>query len=144
LRGFTDPRASVHRGSAQIKEATAIDATTRREREASFLLASARRSYREAKSVTVTPVTEFKAKSRRDLSKKKTEKKRRRLISRKELLERVPLSYPRIWQLIREKKFPEAISLGDRKIAWYEDVIDAWIASRPVAKLKPLEGEDAR
>jgi prophage regulatory protein len=84
--------------------------------------------------VAVT-VTEFKAKSRRD---------RRRLISRKEVLERVPLSYPRIWQLIREGKFPPAISLGERKIAWDESVIDAWIASRPVAKLKPLEEEEAR
>jgi hypothetical protein len=56
--------------------------------------------------VTVTPVTEFKAKGRRDPLKKIEAKKRRRLISRKELLERVPLSYPRVWQLIREKKFP--------------------------------------
>jgi prophage regulatory protein len=58
-----------------------------------------------------------------------------RLISKKEMLSRVPLSYPTIWDLMRRGKFPRSRSIG-RKVAWVESEVEAWIASRSKVKLK--------
>jgi len=60
---------------------------------------------------------------------------RARLLSRKEMLERVPMSYPTIWAWMRDGKFPRGREIGG-KIAWIEAEIDKWIAELPVKKLK--------
>jgi predicted DNA-binding transcriptional regulator AlpA len=60
-----------------------------------------------------------------------------RLMSRREVMERVTISYPKIWQMMRDGKFPRGRELGG-KIVWLETEIDGWIAQLPV---KPLKGE---
>jgi prophage regulatory protein len=58
-----------------------------------------------------------------------------RLISRRELLDRIPLSYPSLWKMMREGTFPRSRSLGG-KVAWIEAEVDAWIANLGVVPLK--------
>jgi prophage regulatory protein len=70
-------------------------------------------------------------------------KKPRKLISRAEVLARVALSYPQIWRMIRQKRFPQSVALTDRKIGFYEDEIDNWIASRKRVQLKPWTNGDS-
>lgn len=58
-----------------------------------------------------------------------------RLISKPEVLDRVGVTYPTLWLWMREGKFPRSRELGG-KAAWIESEIDAWIANRPVRRLK--------
>ena len=59
-----------------------------------------------------------------------------RLLTRKQLLEIVPFSYPTIWELMRRGAFPKALRIGAQKVAWREDEVRAWIDSRPRQELK--------
>jgi predicted DNA-binding transcriptional regulator AlpA len=58
-----------------------------------------------------------------------------RLIFRSELVETVGLSYVTIWSRMRAGTFPRGRDIGGRT-AWIESEIAAWIASRPVRRLK--------
>jgi len=61
-----------------------------------------------------------------------------KLISRAEVLQRVGLSYPCLWQMMRDKKFPRSIRLGDgqfSRVAWVEAEVEDWINSRPRQQL---------
>ncbi len=59
-----------------------------------------------------------------------------RLLTRKQLLEIIPFSYPTIWELMRRGEFPKALLIGQQKVAWREDEIREWIESRPRQELK--------
>ena len=64
----------------------------------------------------------------------------RKLISKRELLSLIPLSYPTIWQLMRRGKFPRSVKLGDgpnAKVAWYLDEVSEYQASLERTELKP-------
>jgi predicted DNA-binding transcriptional regulator AlpA len=67
-----------------------------------------------------------------------------RFISRSQVLDRVGLSYPTVWDLMRHGKFPRSRSLGGRSM-WIEREIELWILGRPVRKLKgdPRPGKAA-
>jgi predicted DNA-binding transcriptional regulator AlpA len=63
-----------------------------------------------------------------------------RLLSKLEVLDRVALSFPTIWKLMREGKFPAARELGKSgKSFWLESEIEAWIAALPVREYKPAD-----
>ena len=63
-----------------------------------------------------------------------------RLISKPEMLRRVAsVSFPTIWKLMRDGKFPRSRNLGG-KAAWIESEVSDWIRDRPVIKLKGEEG----
>jgi len=62
-------------------------------------------------------------------------KKPARLLSRREVMERVPVSYPTIWKRMRAGTFPRSREIGG-KVCWVESEIEKWIADLPVAKLK--------
>lgn len=36
-----------------------------------------------------------------------------------------------IWRKMQTGEFPAAIELGSNGVGWFEDEIDAWLASRP-------------
>ena len=69
----------------------------------------------------------------------------RRLISKRAVLDRVPYSYPTLWAKMARGEFPRSVKLDDAgsKVAWYEDEIDTWIASRPRVQLKPPDQDKA-
>jgi predicted DNA-binding transcriptional regulator AlpA len=62
-----------------------------------------------------------------------------RLVFKPEVLDRVGVTYPAIWQWMREGKFPASREVGG-KVAWLESEIDEWIASRPIRRYKAMEG----
>ena len=35
------------------------------------------------------------------------------------------------WESDRQSDFPQRVQLGTNSVGWYEDEIDAWLASRP-------------
>jgi prophage regulatory protein len=69
-------------------------------------------------------------------------KKPVKLLDRKTVLERVPLSYATIWKKMRAGTFPRSRDIGG-KCAWIEREIDDWIADRPEVELKPADDEAA-
>jgi predicted DNA-binding transcriptional regulator AlpA len=72
---------------------------------------------------------------------------RTKLILKRELLERVPLSYATIWRLMREGRFPRARQIGQRSV-WVESEIEEFLASLPsreyLALRAPSDTPDAR
>jgi predicted DNA-binding transcriptional regulator AlpA len=59
----------------------------------------------------------------------------KRLIFKHEVLRRVGLSYPTIWKMMREDRFPRSRVCGG-KSAWLEEEIEAWIEGLPIRQLK--------
>ena len=64
----------------------------------------------------------------------------RKVLFKREVLRRVPYSYPHIWKLMRADKFPRARKLHGRSV-WYEDELDAFLNGLPMRKYK---GDDQR
>jgi predicted DNA-binding transcriptional regulator AlpA len=58
-----------------------------------------------------------------------------RLICKAEVLDRIGLSYPTVWNLMRRNEFPRAREMGGKTV-WIESEVDAWILSRPIRRLK--------
>jgi prophage regulatory protein len=61
-----------------------------------------------------------------------------KFLSRAQVMDATGLSYPTIWQWMREGKFPRSREVGGRLVFWRKSEIDAWMASMPV---RPLKGE---
>jgi prophage regulatory protein len=54
----------------------------------------------------------------------------RAIIKRAELRRRVPFTLVHIWRLEQTDDFPQRIQLGTNAVGWFEDEVDAWVASR--------------
>jgi prophage regulatory protein len=52
------------------------------------------------------------------------------LIPRAEVRRRVPYSDVHIWRLERAGLFPHRVQVGPNRVAWHEDEIEEWCASR--------------
>ena len=63
-----------------------------------------------------------------------------RLISKPEVLDRVGVTYPTLWEWMRKGRFPRSRELGGKaargKVCWLESEIEDWIVSRPIRRLK--------
>lgn len=53
-----------------------------------------------------------------------------RLISIKQVTERVPFTKVHIYRLIGRGEFPNRVKIGKRRVCWRESEIDAWIAAK--------------
>jgi len=53
-----------------------------------------------------------------------------KLLSLKELLDRVHLSKSRLYSKMNEGTFPRPINVGDSRVAWLEPEVDAYIAQK--------------
>ena len=51
------------------------------------------------------------------------------LLSIKKVVEKTGLSRAHIYQLVAKNKFPKQKQVTERRIAWLEHEVDAWIAS---------------
>jgi predicted DNA-binding transcriptional regulator AlpA len=58
-----------------------------------------------------------------------------RLLSRGEVVDKIGLTYPTIWKLMREGSFPRAVVIGGKN-AWLEHEVDEFIANLPRRRLK--------
>jgi predicted DNA-binding transcriptional regulator AlpA len=68
-------------------------------------------------------------------SKKKKVVEDDRLISKPEVLDRVGVTFPTVWNWMRENKFPRS-RMVNGKTVWLSSEIDQWIADRPASRLK--------
>ena len=53
-----------------------------------------------------------------------------KILRLKQVSERTGYKRTSIYEKIKNKQFPNSISLGARAVGWLESEIDAWIASR--------------
>lgn len=54
----------------------------------------------------------------------------RRLIRRKEVQSKTGLGASSIYAMMKQGKFPKAITLSERRVAWLESDVDQWIVDR--------------
>ena len=59
-----------------------------------------------------------------------------RLLSKKQVLDRVGVSFPTIWRWMLAGTFPRARAIGDLKSVWLESEAEAWINALPTRHLK--------
>jgi prophage regulatory protein len=55
--------------------------------------------------------------------------------------ERTGKSRTQAWRDIRDNRFPAPVQVGPNSVAWYEDEIDAYVASRPRVSYAPPADE---
>jgi prophage regulatory protein len=58
-----------------------------------------------------------------------------RLLSKREVLSIVSVSYPTLWSMMRAGTFPRSRVVGGKSM-WLSTDIEAWLATLPVRKLK--------
>jgi predicted DNA-binding transcriptional regulator AlpA len=58
-----------------------------------------------------------------------------RLLSKGDVLDKVGVTYPTIWKLMREGTFPRSVVVGG-KVFWLEHEVDEYIAKLPRRRLK--------
>ena len=68
----------------------------------------------------------------------RSEAEGQRFLSRAEVLDVVGVTYPALWQWMREGKFPLARELGERRVGWLASEVRKWMESRPVRKVKEV------
>ena len=59
-----------------------------------------------------------------------------RLLTKAEVLDRVALSYPSVWRLMRRGEFPRGLKVSGESVRWVEAEVEAWIRSRQRQRLK--------
>jgi predicted DNA-binding transcriptional regulator AlpA len=64
------------------------------------------------------------------------EQEQPRLLSKKEVLARIPVTYPTIWNWMRKGTFPRARIISATKAGWLESEINEWIRARPERNYK--------
>ena len=55
----------------------------------------------------------------------------RKILRSNAVTKRTGKSRVQIWRDVKAKKFPAPVDLGPNSIGWFEDEVDAWMASRP-------------
>ena len=63
-------------------------------------------------------------------SSKNQQTENNRLIRRKEVQAKTGLGASSIYAMMKQGKFPKAITLSERRVAWIESDVDSWIAER--------------
>jgi predicted DNA-binding transcriptional regulator AlpA len=58
-----------------------------------------------------------------------------RLLSKAQVLQRVPFTYPTLWSWMRKGLFPRARQVGG-KTCWLESEINGWITAQPLRRFK--------
>jgi prophage regulatory protein len=53
------------------------------------------------------------------------------ILRRKQVQEHTGLSRSSIYKLMKERKFPQAVSISERSIGWRRGDIDRWLEERP-------------
>jgi predicted DNA-binding transcriptional regulator AlpA len=58
-----------------------------------------------------------------------------RLLSKREVCERLGVTYPTLWGWMRKGEFPRSVTFGGRT-SWIESEVEAWVNNLPRSKLK--------
>jgi prophage regulatory protein len=54
----------------------------------------------------------------------------RKLVSPRKVLEQIPISAATMWRSISAAQFPKPVRIGARRVAFFQDEIDSWLADR--------------
>jgi prophage regulatory protein len=60
-----------------------------------------------------------------------------RLLSTRELLERLPLNRATVWRMVREGRFPAPVQIAASRIGWRWSAVLNWITEREQHPLEP-------
>jgi prophage regulatory protein len=63
-----------------------------------------------------------------------------KFLTKKQVLEKIPVTAPTLWTWVRQGKFPKPRSFGVNRVFWIEEDVDQWIRSQPVRVYKPWAG----
>ena len=66
-----------------------------------------------------------------------------KILTKHQVLARVPLSYPSIWSMMKKGTFPRSRKLSEARVGWVEAEIDNWIANLPVRAIGNERKESA-
>ena len=66
-------------------------------------------------------------------------KKEKRLLRKPKVLDKTGLCNSTLYYFISEGMFPSPVKLGKKAVAWREEAVDLWIASREIALPKTKE-----
>lgn len=66
-----------------------------------------------------------------------------RLIRRKEVQDKTGLGASSIYSLIAKGTFPKPLNLSERRVAWLESEIDAWVSERIAKHQAALAAKEA-
>jgi predicted DNA-binding transcriptional regulator AlpA len=58
-------------------------------------------------------------------------------LSKRQVLEKIPITAPTLWQWVRSSKFPKPRAISPNKVVWIQAEVDAWMQSRPIPRYKP-------
>jgi prophage regulatory protein len=61
---------------------------------------------------------------------KEQQTENQRLIRRKEVQTKTGLGASSIYAMMKNGEFPQCLNLSERRVAWIESEVDAWIANR--------------
>ncbi len=70
------------------------------------------------------------------MSKKRQQPASLTLLTRAQVLRRVPVSYTTLWQWMRAGTFPRSVVIGPNTVGWYAHEIDEFCRTRPRRELK--------
>ena len=59
-----------------------------------------------------------------------------RVLTERELLERLPLDRSTVWRMVQDGRFPRPIQLSPGRKGWRWSVIAAWLADREAQPIK--------
>lgn len=62
------------------------------------------------------------------------------LLRRREVLQLTGLKSTTLFELIRKGAFPGPVQLAARCVAWRSGEVQAWIESRPIARVRSADG----
>lgn len=67
-----------------------------------------------------------------------------RILTTRELLERIPLDRSTIWRMVKERRFPAPIQLTTSRIGWRWSAVAAWLEERERHQIsrRPYFGRD--
>ena len=66
-----------------------------------------------------------------------------RFIDRPELLRRIPLTYPVIWTMMCQNRFPRSVLIGKNRTVWVESEVDEWMLEQANSGRRILKGDTA-
>jgi predicted DNA-binding transcriptional regulator AlpA len=59
------------------------------------------------------------------------------LLSKAQVLKKVPVTAPTLWSWVRQGKFPRPRAISPNKTVWLASEVDAWILAQPLRSYKP-------
>jgi predicted DNA-binding transcriptional regulator AlpA len=58
-------------------------------------------------------------------------------LTKKQVLNKVPVTAPTLWTWVRAGKFPKPRTISPNKTVWIEAEVDAWMKAQPTPRYKP-------